>query len=172
MNGLSPSAAGLGPCLPGLYAGRVERLGSNGMVLVSIPSVFEETTPESFAWARPCFPYAHVFMPIVGSHVWIGFENGDPVMPVWLGIWYAHGTIPAEADVSPPVRRIINTASGHLIILDDDADRPRLVVADASGSRIEMSQDGVRMICPAGLTIDASGQDVVIKARSVDIQKS
>lgn len=115
---------------PGLYVGRVEAVEDEadlGRIKVSIPSIFGRTAPEFQIWARPCFPYGHFFVPNEGDKVWIIFENGNPRNPVWLGIFYpqtseAGGdetTVPEAAQVSPPVKRVIRSASGHLIVLDD-----------------------------------------------------
>ena len=53
-----------------------------------VPAVFggdKET-----AWALPSVPYAgngvgFVFIPPIGTNVWIEFENGDPDTPIWSG---------------------------------------------------------------------------------------
>ena len=117
-------------------------------------------------------PFAHFFMPDVGDFVWVAFENGDPVAPVWLGIWYPEGAVPPEADVHPPVRRVIRSSSGHVIALDDTAGDEALTVTDAAGNSIELRAGGVVIRCVTDLTIDAGGHDVVIKARSVDVQEA
>jgi uncharacterized protein involved in type VI secretion and phage assembly len=157
---------------PGLYVGRVEKVEDLGRVQVSVPAVFDRTTPEFFVWARPCFPYGHFFVPEVGDKVWVAFEHGDPTAPVWLGIWYPSGAVPAEANVSPPVRRVIRSAKGHLVILDDTSGSEKLILQDKAGNRVELRNDGVLIKCVADLTIDASGKAIVIKANSVDIQQA
>src|SRR5262245_18722840 len=94
-----------GITFPGLYVGRVEKVEDLGRVQVSVPAIFDQTTPEAFVWARPCFPYGHFFVPEVGDKVLVAFEPGEPTAPVWFGIWYPSGAVPAEANVSPPVKR-------------------------------------------------------------------
>jgi uncharacterized protein involved in type VI secretion and phage assembly len=157
---------------PGLYAGTVERVEDRGRIQVSIPAIFAQTKPENFVWARPCFPYGHYFVPEVNDKVWLAFENGDPTAPVWLGIWYPEGTVPEEADVSPPVKRVIRSSRGSLIIIDDTEDNEQVILADKTGNRIELRTDGVLIKCVTNLTIDASGKEIVIKASSVDVQKA
>src|SRR5215475_2103507 len=159
-----------GGSFPGLYVGKVERVEDRGQIQISVPSVFDEVSPAFFVWARPCFPYGHFFVPEVGDKVWVAFENGDPGAPVWLGIWYPVGTVPAEANVSPPVKRVIRSAKGHVIILDDTGGSEKLILMDKAGNRIELSGSGVLIKCTQNLTIDASGKNIVIKASSVDIQ--
>jgi uncharacterized protein involved in type VI secretion and phage assembly len=160
------------PRFPRLYVARVETVEDLGRIQVSIPSIFEANDPSAFAWARPCMPFAHFFVPNVGDFVWVAFENGDPSAPVWLGIWYPQGTVPSEADVSPPVKRVIRSASGHVIVMDDTDGSEALSITDKFGNSIEMRQNAVLIKCVADLTIDASGKNVVIKANSVDVQES
>jgi uncharacterized protein involved in type VI secretion and phage assembly len=160
------------PRFPGLYVARVETVEDLGRIQVSIPSIFEANDPSAFAWARPCMPFAHFFVPNVGDFVWVAFENGDPSAPVWLGIWYPQGTVPSEADVSPPVKRVIRSTSGHVIVMDDTDGSEALSITDKFGNSIEMRQNAVLIKCVADLTIDASGKNVVIKANSVDVQES
>ena len=160
------------PRFPGLYVARVETVEDLGRIQVSIPSIFEANDPSAFARARPCMPFAHFFVPNVGDFVWVAFENGDPSAPVWLGIWYPQGTVPGEADVSPPVKRVIRSASGHVIVMDDTDGGEALSITDKFGNSIEMRQNAVLIKCVADLTIDASGKNVVIKANSVDVQES
>jgi len=160
------------PRFPGLYVARVETVEDLGRIQVSIPSIFEANDPSAFSWARPCMPFAHFFVPNVGDFVWVAFENGDPSAPVWLGIWYPQGTVPGEADVSPPVKRVIRSASGHVIVMDDTDGGEALSITDKFGNSIEMRQNAVLIKCAADLTIDASGKNVVIKANSVDVPES
>jgi hypothetical protein len=160
------------PRFPGLYLAQVETVEDQGYLQVSVPSIADQAKPDLFVWARPCFPYGHFFMPEKGDKVWLAFENGDPTAPVWLGVWYPQGKVPQEAQASPPVKRVIRSAKGHLVILDDTDGSEQLVLQDKGGNRIELRGDGVLIKCVQDLTIDASGKNVVIKASSVDVQKA
>jgi hypothetical protein len=137
---------------PGLYAGTVRAVDDPdklGRIKVSVPSVYGRESTELDAWARPCFPSGHFFVPDVGDRVWIAFENGDPSFPVWLGEWYPAGALPARTDVTPPTTR---------------------VVEDATGNRIELTPDGISLHAAGNLTIEAPGKNIVIKASSVDVR--
>jgi uncharacterized protein involved in type VI secretion and phage assembly len=163
------------PKFYGLHAGHVtdvqdpEKLGR---IKVSVPSVFGAESPDLQTWARPCFPAGHFFVPDVDDRVWVAFEHGDPCAPVWLGEWYATGNTPPEASASPPARRVIRTASGHRILLDDTAGSEQVVVEDAAGSRIVLSADGLILHAGGDLTIEAPGRTIVLKAATVDVQGS
>lgn len=155
----------------GVYAGTVHGVRRDGHLEVVVPSIFDTTEPESYALARPCFPYAHFFVPDVGDQVWVAFEGGDPSAPVWIGAWYAQGTVPAEADTDPPLRRVIRTPSGHVVSFDDTPGAERLTFADKTGNRIELRTDGVLIKCLQKLTIDASGQEIDITASKVNVKE-
>jgi uncharacterized protein involved in type VI secretion and phage assembly len=167
--------------LPGVYAGTVVRNlrqqnsgepENLGRILVSVESVFDDAAPEHHVWARPCFPFGHVYVPEEGDKIWVAFENGDPQSPVWLGIWYAEGSMPEEADQSPPAQRVIRSAAGHTITLDDAENNEKVIIKDKAGNCIELRGDGVLFKCEQDLTIDASGKNIVIKAQSVDVQEA
>jgi uncharacterized protein involved in type VI secretion and phage assembly len=159
----------------GLHSGVVKDVQDPeqlGRIKVSIPSVFGDDSADLQTWARPCFPVGHFFVPDVDDRVWVAFEHGDPSAPVWLGQWYATGGTPPEAGATPPVRRVIRTASGHRVLLDDTAGSEQLLLEDAAGSRIELSADGVLVHAAGNLTIEAPGATIVLKAASVDVQAS
>jgi hypothetical protein len=68
----------------GIYRGIVMNTADplmNGRVQVSVPSVNNIGSD----WAMPCRKYKSNRMPPVGSAVWIMFEGGDPMHPVWMG---------------------------------------------------------------------------------------
>jgi hypothetical protein len=159
---------------PGVYAATVTRVddpGHRGRIMVSVPSVFGMDAPELEMWAMPCFPAAHFFVPDVGDHVWVAFENADPGAPVWLGEWYSVGSAPPEADGSPPLQRVVRTAAGHRVLLDDTAGAERVIVEDAAGSKLEMRADAVILHAAADLTIEAPGASIIIRAASVDVRE-
>jgi hypothetical protein len=101
----------------GVYAGTVEAVKDLGRIEVTVPAVFDQASPEATVLARPCFPYGHVYLPEVGNKVWVAFEHGDPAAPVWLGTWYPRDGMPPAAD--KPAKRVIESAKGHLVLLDD-----------------------------------------------------
>ena len=59
-------------------------------------------------WAMPCVPVAGiqngmVALPIIGSGVWIEFEQGDPDYPIWVGcFWGSAAEVPVLAHATPP----------------------------------------------------------------------
>ena len=126
----------------GKYSGQVtanDDPQQQGRVQVVVPSIFGATLA---VWARPCFPYGHFYVPAVGAQVWVEFEAGDPQYPIWVGTWYPQADVPAEAKVSPPENRVIQTASGHTIELDDKADKPRITIRHKDNSFLAIDDKG------------------------------
>jgi uncharacterized protein involved in type VI secretion and phage assembly len=183
------------PVFPGVYAGHVTDVSDStklGRVKVSVPAVYGDDGPEYDAWARPSFPYGHFFVPKVGDRVWVAFEDGDPAAPVWLGVWYPTGQAPQDAaGATPPRKRLVQTESGHQVLLDDTtgaekvlvkskgghqvllddtSGSAKVLVQDASGSKVELAATTVTVHAAHPLTIEAPGQAITIKAASVDVQ--
>lgn len=178
-----------------------------GRIKVRVPSVLGEEIVTG--WALPCAPYGgaenqgFLFIPDVGAGVWVEFEEGDLEFPIWVGAFWSkpggqaelpHPNDPdgAEADSEqhPPTRKIIKTAKGHTIQLEDkDGDEMITVVeatnnniitlnsdgitlTDASGNSIQMKTDSFTLLATQDFTLDASGKAVVIKAATIDMQKA
>ncbi len=110
-----------------------------GLLKVKVPPVFG---PDTVVSARPCFPNGHFFVPPPKTKVWVEFEAGDPSYPLWVGTWFADGEVPPEADVDPPDARVIQTASGHTIQLDDTSGSEKVLVRHENGAFISMDSDG------------------------------
>lgn len=76
-----------------------------GRLLVQVPDV-AGLAPAS--WAMPCVPLAGIqngmyALPIIGSGVWVEFEQGNPDYPIWVGcFWGSAGEVPALARITPP----------------------------------------------------------------------
>lgn len=126
----------------GKYSGTVtgnEDADKQGSVKVTVPAIFG---PELEVMARPCFPYGHFFVPPVGTKVWVEFEGGDPEFPIWVGAWYPKAATPAESRVTPPDNRVIQTASGHTIELDDTDGGARIVIRHKDNSFLAIDDKG------------------------------
>lgn len=51
-------------------------------IKASIPAVHSDSDPP---WALPCVPPGVKSVPDHGAEVWIEFEEGDPLRPIWMG---------------------------------------------------------------------------------------
>jgi Type VI secretion system/phage-baseplate injector OB domain len=124
-----------------------------GQLRVSVPAIFAE---DEVVIARPALPYGFFFVPEVGAKLWIEFEGGDPGLPLWTGLQYVPGEWPAEAQASPPKKRVIKTAAGHLVILNDQGGE----------ERIEIKSNTHIVIRCLG-TIEIQAPNVIINGRAV-----
>lgn len=76
-----------------------------GRLQVQVPDV-AGLIPTS--WAMPCVPIAGnqngmVALPIIGSGVWVEFEQGNPDYPIWTGcFWGSAAEIPVLSRATPP----------------------------------------------------------------------
>ncbi|MCB1939353.1 MAG: baseplate assembly protein, partial [Rhodocyclaceae bacterium] len=76
-----------------------------GRLQVQVPDV-AGLAPAS--WAMPCVPLAGLqngmmALPVIGSGVWVEFEQGNPDHPIWVGcFWGSAAEVPALALATPP----------------------------------------------------------------------
>ena len=120
-----------------------------GELLVEIPGILEET-PDGEGqqpiqvWAKPCFHSGHFYIPEEQTQVWVEFAAGDINSPLWTGVWYPQDAAPATTDDEAPTefQKIIRTASGHVVQLDDTEDEQKIVIKHMQGSIIQIDKDG------------------------------
>lgn len=160
----------------GKYAGQVtdnEDPDRRGAVKVRVPSIFG-SEDEQAVWARPCLPYGHFFVPPVDARVWVEFEAGDPDYPIWVGVWYADGEVPQGADVSPPERRVIRTASGHAVEMIDKEGEEAIVITHKDGAtKIELDSEGaVTLTGKDGAKVQLSGSTATVEAPTIELKGS
>jgi hypothetical protein len=133
-----------------------------GRLQVAVPAIFPE---EEQVIARPALPYGFFFVPEIGAKVWVEFEGGDTTKPLWTGVQYVQGEWPPEAAGSPPQKRVMKTAGGHLVIFDDTPGAASIEIKDGMGGHtvkldvaaitLEHGLTGAKIeIGPGGITID------------------
>ena len=154
----------------GKYRGTVTDVeqGNLGRIKAMVPAVLGDTPS---GWAMPCVPYAgpnvgFAFLPEVGAGVWIEFEGGDVSYPVWVGCYWKDGDIPSDA---APDKKVLRTASGHEITLDDGGQS--ITIADANGNTITMDSSGITLVSSSSkLVVDSS--KVSINDGKLEVQSS
>ena len=123
--------------LAGLHRGIVidnadpEKLGR---IKARVDAAWGQQPAELIPWAWPCFtaggsPDCGDFsLPEKGACVWVEFlwNNGepDPACPVWTGVWFPKGGLPAELQSVAPEDlhyfKVQKSANGkHIIIMCD-----------------------------------------------------
>lgn len=125
-----------------------------GRLRLTVPSVLGEEVVTG--WAMPCVPYGgqadqgFLFVPEVGAGVWVEFEEGDLEFPIWVGtFWSQPGgeselpkPVGADAVQSPPTRKILKTACGHTIELEDLEGEEKITVKHKENSFISIDKEG------------------------------
>ena len=145
----------------GKYPGTVTDIGQEanlGCIKAKVPAVLG---PQKTNWCRPCVPYAgkgvgFLFLPEVGSGVWIEFEGGDVSLPIWSGCYWRNDEMPSDA--APSVKTIV-TRAGHKILLDDDAGT--ITITDAKENKVTLGT--------AGITLKRGTKHIDISDKEVNI---
>ena len=140
-----------------------------GELRVQIPGLLEETPDGEgqqplHVWAKPCLPDGFFIIPEVEDQVWVEFVEGDINTPVWTGIWYPQDAAPqTEDDQAPtPQQKIIHTAGGHVVQLDDTEDEQKIVIKHTLGSLIRIDKDGhITIEHKDGFTIEMKADNTV-----------
>ena len=71
--------------LCGLYRGAVTN-NVDPMSQLRVQVQFTAVLENKRMWAVPCRPVGSATVPTVGASVWVSFEEGNPSLPVWIGI--------------------------------------------------------------------------------------
>ena len=145
-----------------------------------VPEVFGED--EECGWALPCAPWGGgknrglFAMPDVGDTVWIEFEAGDPMRPIWAGTFWgapesgggeddlakkAGAETPEGPDGPPkPGHHVLRTTAGHLISLDDEGGV--IVIAEASGAEVRITGDGEVIVTADKIKLGANAEEALV----------
>ncbi len=149
----------------GKYRGQVtanDDPSSLGRVKAKVPRLLDDV---ELGWALPAFPYAGTqgegffAVPEVGTGVWIEFEEGDLSYPLWTGTWYGSGQVPQSAT---PAQKVLQTPSGHTIVLDDDA--KSITITDANGNVLSMDGGDIKLTAGQATTVTIDGPSIVLVA--------
>jgi type VI secretion system secreted protein VgrG len=130
-------------------------------------------------------------IPDIGAGVWIEFEEGDLSKPIWSGQWWgapadadigtpdstARQPVPPTAGGSPtpetpqheypretaePRVRILKSATGHHIVLDDRPEQERIEIHDSQGNRLILSREGLDRIMSNERTLNKGSRSTQI----------
>lgn len=171
------------PAFYGKYAGVVTNRADPkkiGRLRAMVPEVFGED--EECGWALPCSPWGggknrgFFAMPDKGDTVWIEFEAGDPMRPIWAGTFWgapesgggeddlaqeAGAETPEGPDGAPsPGHHVLRTTAGHLISLDDEGGV--IVIAEASGAEVRITGDGEVIVTADKIKLGANAGEALV----------
>jgi len=130
-----------------------------GRIKVQLPRL--PGGPES-DWARVAQPAAGAgrgfyWLPEVGDEVLIAFELGQANRPYVIGaLWNGQDKPPDKAYADDNSTRMIQTKSGHKIVLCDKSGEEKIVIADKSGNR--------------SITFDVKAKKFLVECKEGDIE--
>jgi len=152
-----------------------------GRIKVCVPTLFEGIDTEYLPWAVPAMPFSFgggagsgfgcLCVPEIGSTVWVFFEGEDYNQPVYFAAAPdgAHG-LPSEVTTNYPDRRVVKTASGIVIYVDDTDKVIRLT--HPTGKYVEMDGSGNVVVDAADVTVQVSGDVTVTASGNITISGS
>jgi uncharacterized protein involved in type VI secretion and phage assembly len=151
----------------GKYRGTVTDVeeGGRGRIKAKVPAVLGE---QKTGWCEPCVPYAGagvgiVFLPELGSGVWIEFEAGDVSYPIWTGAYWRDGEFPSDAAAA---KKLIVTSKGHKLLLDDDAESIEL--SDSNGNSVTLDSSGIVLVRGSG-KVEISQSKVTVNDGGLEV---
>ncbi|MCW3097926.1 MAG: hypothetical protein JWL77_3544 [Chthonomonadaceae bacterium] len=151
----------------GKYRGTVTEIDSNnvGRLKAKVPAVLGE---QATGWCMPCVPFAgpnvgFLFLPEVGSGVWIEFEGGDVSYPIWTGCYWRSGEAPSEASAGV---KVIKTKAEHKIVLDDD--QQTITITDPNRNTITLDSSGI-VLTRGAMKIEITDMSVSINDSAFEV---
>jgi uncharacterized protein involved in type VI secretion and phage assembly len=145
-----------------------------GRIQVIVPDVSVVPT----TWAMPCVPLAGIqngmfAVPIIGSGVWIEFEQGDPDYPIWTGcFWGTAAEVPALALIVPPVVPGITLQTplqNGIQVSDVPGPTGGIILKSTTGASIIVNDTGIYIQNGKGASIIMTGPTVTINAGAMVI---
>jgi uncharacterized protein involved in type VI secretion and phage assembly len=139
-----------------------------GRLQVQVPDV-AGLIPAS--WAMPCVPIAGiqngmVALPMIGSGVWVEFEQGNPDHPIWVGCFWGSGAeIPALARATPPGLQAITLQTplqNGLTISDLPGPTGGIMLKSATGATLIVNDTGIYIQNGKGAMLTLVGPAVTI----------
>jgi uncharacterized protein involved in type VI secretion and phage assembly len=139
-----------------------------GRLQVQVPDV-AGLMPAS--WAMPCAPMAGIqngvfALPIVGSGVWVEFEQGDPEHPIWVGcFWGSAAEVPALARLTPPAVPAITLQTplqNGITVSDLPGPTGGIMLKSTTGAMLIVNDTGIYIQNGKGAFITLIGPTVTI----------
>ncbi|MEL7940102.1 MULTISPECIES: phage baseplate assembly protein V [Pseudomonas] len=151
----------------GMVLNNVDPL-QQGRLQVQVPDV-AGLVPAS--WAMPCVPIAGlqngmVALPVIGSGVWVEFEQGNPDSPIWVGcFWGSAAEVPALALATPPGLPAITLQTplqNGLTISDLPGPTGGIMLKSATGATLIVNDTGIYIQNGKGAALTLVGPAVTI----------
>jgi uncharacterized protein involved in type VI secretion and phage assembly len=146
-----------------------------GRLQVQVPDLGGTTAAP---WAMPCFSVLGRGMgvwalPLIGSNVWVEFEQGDPDHPIWAGCFPSSmADVPAIALTGNPASPsiVLQTALQNMIVISDVAGPAGgILLKTASGAMITINDAGITIANGKGAVITMAGPTVDINSGALTV---
>lgn len=146
-----------------------------GRLMVQVPDI-SGLIPST--WAMPCFPVTGKQMgvyavPLIGSGVWVEFEQGDPDYPIWVGCFPGStADVPTLALAGNPVSPsiVLQTSLQNTIMISDMAGPTGgILLKTMTGAMIAINDIGITISNGKGAAIAMTGPTVNINAGALTI---
>jgi hypothetical protein len=146
-----------------------------GRLMIQVPDI-SGLLPSS--WAMPCFPVTGKQMgvwvlPVIGSGVWVEFEQGDPDYPIWVGCFPGSAAdVPALALAGNPVSPsiVLQTSLQNTVMISDMAGPAGgILLKTMTGAMISVNDVGITISNGKGALISMLGPTVDINAGALTI---
>lgn len=146
-----------------------------GRLMVQVPDV-GGVMPST--WAMPCVPVAGMqngmfALPMIGSGVWIEYEQGDIDHPIWVGcFWGSAAEVPALARLTPPMMQAITLQTplqNGLTISDLPGPTGGIMLKSATGATLIVNDTGIYIQNGKGASLTMLGPTVNINAGALTI---
>lgn len=153
----------------------------NGRVRIRVFSVYDDIPDLHIPWAEYVDPMmgSSINVPVIGTIVWVFFDNGDHRKPVYFGAAPSmknngeeHGTPDESREESSdyPKNRVYKSESGITIEIDDTEGNTRYKVSHPSGSSFELTDDGrFETTIPDGYSLNVEGDGEINAGGSLTI---
>jgi uncharacterized protein involved in type VI secretion and phage assembly len=146
-----------------------------GRLQVQVPDV---TGLAPATWAMPCMPVAGIqngmfVVPLIGSGVWVEFEQGDIDHPIWVGCFWGSATeVPALAKLTPPALSAITFQTplqNGITISDLAGPSGGIMLKSATGATLIVNDTGIYVTNGKGASIVMTGPSVNINNGALTI---
>jgi len=146
-----------------------------GRLQVQVPDV-AGLAPTS--WAMPCVPVAGINMgmlalPLIGSGVWVEFEQGDPDYPIWVGcFWGSASELPLLSHIVPPGvpgMTMQTPLKNGIVISDAPGPTGGIQLQTATGAMISVTDVGIVISNGKGAVINLTGPSVDINLGALTV---
>jgi hypothetical protein len=139
-----------------------------GRIQVQVPDV-HGVVPST--WAMPCVPASGIqngmlWVPMIGSGVWVEFEQGNSDYPIWVGGWWGSAAeVPALSQIAPPgvsALAIQTALQNGILVSDIPGPTGGIMLKSPLGASIIVNDTGIYIQNGKGASITLIGPTVTV----------